>query len=693
LSLTTYFTIQQQADFTKTALLQKGSTLGKTISLMSAEPFFLGDFVTLNDNMRLINQVPGVVFCVVLNTDSQPVTNYLNKDNSFVKEAIRLLSPDETLKIVNYLKKNSDVLAVRAPVVYEGKTLGTIHLGLSRDKHSPASQTSPIKHLIVNTAIILVTMICLYIVVRRFIEKPIQLLHQGTKRVGLEQFAENVSWHERDELGVLASAFNEMMDQLKERFTKRDSNLKKLRDSNAQLQEQLAEQNRRLEVAKKEVEHYALYDSLTGFPNRVLLQDRLQQGLHLAYRQNSPLALIVVDLDRFKEVNDTLGHKIGDRLLCEFSRRIMHVLRKTDTVARLGGDEFAVLLPSSNFENTVMIARKMLEILRDPFKVDGHCLYIGASLGIALHPEHGHDTSSLLQHAEVAMYAAKRSSAGYALYDPNEDENSPSRLVMLSELRNAIDMNGLMLYFQPQVDVKTGSTYGLEALLRWNHKEKGIISAKDIIPLAEHSGLIKPLTKWVLDKALRSCSRWLSEGVLSSVAVNISFHNLKDQQFPQQVQNALQKWKVKPENLVLEVSESAFMEDPMLGLRSISALHKIGVRVSIDDFGTGYSSFASLKRIPVDEVKIDGCIIHDLAISEESTTIVSSMIDLAHNLKLRVVAESVESEQVWRALEDLECDGAQGYYLTAPVSLEDIDRWLSITKQQFPGRKQKHSVG
>jgi diguanylate cyclase (GGDEF)-like protein len=425
-------------------------------------------------------------------------------------------------------------------------------------------------------------------------------------------------------------------------------------------------------------EHQALHDSLTDLPNRTLFHDRVHQALTSARREHVPTAVMIMDLDRFKEVNDTLGHASGDELLKQVGLRLSESLRESDTVARLGGDEFGVLLPKVvDAKAAVAVARKLRTTLEEPFTIHGLALQMEASVGIALYPDHGGDVQSLLQRADVAMYVAKEHPAGCEVYTSERDDYSPDRLTLLTELRRAIDRGQLVLHYQPKADLRTGEIHGVEALVRWQHPERGMIPPDEFIPPAQKTGVIGPLTMFVLDEALRQCRTWTLQGLELCVAVNLSTRNLLDLHLPEAVGELLARWEVPAGLLELEITESTILADPVRAMQILSRLDEMGIRLAIDDFGTGYSSLAYLKRLPVDELKIDKSFILGMDESENDEVIVRSTIDLGRNLGLRVVAEGVESAKAWSRLSQLGCNTAQGYYLSRPVPADELTQWLA----------------
>ena len=432
-------------------------------------------------------------------------------------------------------------------------------------------------------------------------------------------------------------------------------------------------------TARKQIDslrHQATHDALTELPNRVLLQDRLTQALADAARDATPIALLLLDLDRFKEINDTLGHHVGDQLLQRIGPRVLELLCGADTMARLGGDEFAVLLPGAEEAAATALATEILAALAVPFMLEGQSLDVGASIGIALAPAHGDDAATLLRHADVAMYVAKRGHQGHAVYDPAQDGNNPLRLGLMGELRAAIAQGELLLHYQPKLDHTSGRVSGVEALLRWPHPVHGLIAPDQFIPLAEQTGLIAPLTWWVLETALAQCQTWARAGLLLGVAVNLSARTLHDLALPARITALLATYGVPAGLLTLEVTESALMADPTRALNVLTQLAEQGVCLAIDDFGTGYSSLAYLKRLPVHQLKIDRSFIQHLVEGGADAAIVVSTIGLGHHLGLRVVAEGVETAEAWQLLAASGCDVSQGYHLSRPVTATELERWL-----------------
>ena len=437
--------------------------------------------------------------------------------------------------------------------------------------------------------------------------------------------------------------------------------------------------SRRLRQRAEEQEHLALHDVLTGLANRALFRDRVKQALRVAEREQQTVAVLLMDLDRFKEINDTLGHHHGDIVLQETARRLQATLRETDTIARLGGDEFAMVLPNVPDPVAVLhVADKISAALHVPFIVQGLTLDVGASIGVAFFPGHGKDVDTLIQRADVAMYLAKTAHSGCEIYAVEKDQYSPSRLALVGELRNAIDHDEFVVHYQPKVDLQSGTVKGVEALLRWQHPLRNLIPPDDFIPLAEHTGLIDGLTTYVLNESLRQVAAWRDDGLELKVAVNLSTRSLLNAEFPDEVSRALKRWRVPPSSLQLEITEHTLLADPTRAAGVLSTLSNMGVELSIDDFGTGYSSFVQLRRLPLTELKIDKSFVMNMQVDENDAVIVRSLIELGRNLGLQVVAEGVESETIWADLTALGCDYAQGFYTSRPMPADQVVRWMNV---------------
>ena len=434
---------------------------------------------------------------------------------------------------------------------------------------------------------------------------------------------------------------------------------------------------REREQAERTIKYLAFYDPLTALPNRIQLLERLQTAIVDGRQGKHPVALLLVDLDRFKDINDTLGHHHGDILLYQVGSRLKRVLFEPDFVSRLGGDEFAVLLPRlAAAGHITTVIQKIMKALEAPFAIENLPIAVEASIGVALYPDHGADAEMLFQRADVAMYEAKRTGSGYAVYATELDRHSPRRLALMGALRQAIEQNQLRLHYQPKVSLTTGRTIGVEALVRWQHPEYGFISPDQFIGPAEQTGLIGPLTQWVLNTAMSDDQAWCRAGKPLAMSINLSARNLHDSRLPGQLAELMRACGGSPQRLELEITESAIMTDPVRAMEILLKVHETGVRFSIDDFGTGYSSLAYLKKLPVDAIKIDKAFVINMVKDPNDAVIVRSTVELGHNMGIKVGAEGVENKETYQRLVELGCDDAQGYYMGRPLPFDDLNRWL-----------------
>ena len=481
------------------------------------------------------------------------------------------------------------------------------------------------------------------VVIALNITQPITQLTKAAARMQDGDYSKPVHVSRSDEIGALAKTLNHMREGIAER--------------------------------EQEILRLAYRDTLTALPNRALFHDRLEHAVNNANRTGRTLSVLMMDLDRFKNVNDSLGHGVGDHVLQEVAKRLSGLLRQTDTIARLGGDEFAILLESVDERYVTRIAMKIQHALEQPIDYEQQPLDVGSSIGIAHFPEHGENSSTLLRNADIAMYVAKRNKSGYAIFDASYDTHQQQHLSLLSEIRQAVESNELRVYYQPKIGLASSRIEGVEALLRWEHPRRGFVSPADFIPFAEHTGYIKVLTRWVLEQSIRQCGQWRSNGISLRVSVNISARDLLNRELPEFIAQLLDRYGTPASLLCLEITESGFMEDAVYSQRVLERLSDLGVLLSIDDYGTGYSSLSYIARLPVDELKIDRSFIKEMS-DETTATIVRSTIDLGHSLGLKVVAEGVEDEADLRTLRLFGCDQAQGYFMSRPLPAKELEEWL-----------------
>jgi len=457
------------------------------------------------------------------------------------------------------------------------------------------------------------------------------------------------------------------------------------------LVEAYSEMRSQMHLSQNELEHRTQHDVLTGLPNRLHLQRYLSESIRRAENDGEPLALMMIDLDRFKEINDTLGHQMGDKVLRQVGPLLLGVLEKGELLARLGGDEFAIVLPGANRKRAIEIAEKLHQLYEADLDVEGYRLNVSGSMGIALYPEHGESSQLLIKRADIAMFTAKNQNLGYVIYDADQDQNHLVNLELETELRHAIANDELELRYQPTVDIRNRKLVGAEALLYWQTRSHANVSMDEILLLAEHTGLIKQLTLWVLNSAIRQAKTWSVAGLNLTVNVNLSVWNLQDMEFYEQVLSRLRAWDLDSSLLQLEITESAVMADPERAVLTMERLEKAGVHLVVDDYGTGFSSLAYLKHLPVGIIKIDKSFVMDMTADDNDAVIVRSTIDMAHNLGMRVVAEGVETRETWELLEILRCDIAQGFFIGHPMLPQEFDVWRDSQqwKQQIPEKPKK----
>jgi len=422
--------------------------------------------------------------------------------------------------------------------------------------------------------------------------------------------------------------------------------------------------------------HHALHDALTNLPNRVLLDETMSNAISSAKRKNTPLAVMLMDLNNFKEVNDTLGHHCGDRLLQLIVPVLTKSIRENDMVARLGGDEFAVTLPEASLSDAKDIAARIIKAMEQPFQVEQYKLNLGISIGISQYPEDGLDSDVLLQKADVAMYVAKRNSLGFSVYDLSQDKNSLSRLAVHGRLRDAITNNELSLHYQPIINLSTGKVHAFEVLTRWYNEELGQVSPDEFIPIAEQSGMIKQLSLWVVDTVCLQLKRWQKYNQDVVISINFSAKDIQDDHLISNIQTILLKYELPPSRLSIEITENSMMLESDHPQQMLAELNALGISLSIDDFGTGFSSLAYLKKLKTQSIKIDRSFVKDMITDDSDEVIVRSIIDIAHNLGQTVVAEGIENQACLDRLKELKCGYGQGYFICQPLPHNEIVSWM-----------------
>lgn len=554
-------------------------------------------------------------------------------------------------------------------IVGSSRTLGTVLIKFSHENLIQLNKnviTEGVKIALSGMVIIaLIGLLTGFLLTRR-----LAIVSNAAQRISNGELEAKTEMQGSDEVSMLGRIFDEMGDNFKHYIEKLKTGKLELKKSRDELELKVAERT-------SELEFVALHDSLTQLPNRRLYINRLITAIDFAATEKDHLAVLMIDLNLFKIINDAHGHSTGDSVLVEVARRFKKALRRSDTVARLGGDEFAIVLPGADLDTALNITKNIQNCVAPTALINGHELSLSCSIGIAIFPEHGKDEKSLLQCADIAMYSAKRNKSSHEIYSSDLDTDSVGLLTLTLDLRKAICRNQFELYYQPKFSFVTNELVGAEALLRWNHNNT-LIMPDQFIPIAEQTNIINDLSYWVIEQGFKQCLEWNSQGTPISISVNLATKNLEDPDFTKNIGKLIKNSKCTERNLILEITETGIMADPVHSLKVLEELHEMGMGISIDDFGTGHSSLVYLKRFPVDEVKIDRTFILDMLTDNESTVIVRSIIDLAHNLGMSVVAEGVETVTVWNALQNLKCDCCQGYYTGKPMPATEFEKRFII---------------
>jgi len=648
---------------------------------ISTEALLIHDYVSINDYLTTTARQTDVVFVKLSDNIGETIDHALSPDSTLTQAFLE--SADNNLLESFFLDiaGNPNIVSNTFPIMFEGDKIAELFIGLDRRNYDAEAEQILIHNLMITLLTAMIVGLTIYWIFNYRILKPINRLKKAAARVANFDLDQSIKIEGHNELSELSVSFNEMTEQLSEAISDRQETMQELSRLNESLEERIHKRTRDLQQMNTRVMHQAMHDPLTGLPNRSLIMERLRQSLRYAHRHHKMVAVFMLDLNRFKEVNDTLGHPVGDQVLIEVSKRIPTVLRETDTVGRLGGDEFVIILPETTRADAMLVADKVMQQFRLDFKIDGHLLSIGTSIGISLYPEHSETPDTLIQRADIALYVAKRGTNNHmAVYHESEDHHSLNRLLLVSDLKDAIEKDQLSIQFQPQVNLQTNDICGAEALCRWKHPTQGFISPEIFIPMAEDAGLIKPLTNRVLEAVTRHHQEWQQQGMNIRIAVNLSMGNLLDLDLIKRIEDLINNNELPAQNLKLEITESMIMSDPERVTEMLSAETFENVNISIDDFGTGYSSLSHLKRLPVNEIKIDKSFILNMTNDADDSTIVQTIIQLAENLSLSVVAEGVEDQETSNRLRTMGCKIVQGYHYSKPVDPDMLPETLKQIK-------------
>jgi len=631
--------------FHEQQLLERGRALGRLVSLISPEAILGFDFLLLNDYTREVSSQPDVVYGVIVTPQGVPISSHVDTTDAFIKKRLRDGKSADVTQLIQKREGAEDLIRLEFPITHNDVLLGRFLVGISRDSLQSQLRRQVLIQALVMSAIVLFLSAAIYGAFRYNVLFPIRRLIAASGEVGRGRYTA-VEVKSADELGQLARAFNAMAEEVKE------------------------------EQAK--LHRQANFDSLTGLPNRMMAFDRINLEIHRARRSGQRFAVLFIDLDNFKSVNDTLGHAVGDELLTAIGARLQESLREADTVARLGGDEFLILVPDVVSEVEVeKIAERMLQSVSEPRELNGRKVVIHCSVGIAIYPDNGDSVETLMANADNAMYQAKAAQEGSAIFFTEEmNIRLRERMQMEQDLNLAIDLGQLALHFQPIVDTSGPRHRGAEALLRWYHPDKGLISPAEFIPLAEATGQIVGIGDWVLEQACRSWRAWQDSGLNPGfLAINVSRVQFR-KRFSKRLAELMANYRIPPHALEIEITESVLLDDHQQVIEELNSLRAAGVKLALDDFGTGYSSLSYLKRFKFDVLKIDRSFVAGLPGNPDDVSLVKAILAMANGLDLRVLAEGVETHAQLDFLAAQDCDFVQGYLIAKPMSEDAYGGYL-----------------
>lgn len=635
----TFYFLETSTRFHEEQLVERGRALGRLISLVSPDAILGFDVLLLNDYTREVSTQRDVVYGVIVNPQGAPISSYINHADPLLQKRLGGAKSNDIPKLLQELDGHAELIRLEFPITHNNVQLGRFLLGMSRQSLQSEFRRQLIIQILVWTAIVLFLSAAIHAVFRFNVLFPIRKLIAASQKVGRGQYT-LVEVNSSDELGLLAQAFNAMSEEVKE------------------------------EQAK--LHRQANFDVLTGLPNRMMALDRINMEISRAKRSGERFAMLFVDLDNFKSVNDSLGHAAGDELLVATGARVQATLRDADTIARLSGDEFLILAPDIADEVQVEeIAERLIGVISEPHELGGHRVVARCSIGIALFPDNGESAEALMANADNAMYQAKAAGRGAAIFFTEEmNTRLRERMQMEQDLNQALELGQLALHFQPIFDTASQRHRGAEVLLRWHHPERGAISPAVFIPLAEATGQIVGIGDWVLEQACRNWSAWQSAGIDPGfLAINISRVQFR-KRLSKRLAELMSTYGIPPQALELEITESVLMDDHQQVAEELSSLRAGGMTLSLDDFGTGYSSLSYLKRFRFDVLKIDRSFVAGLPDDADDVLLVNAILAMAKGLRLKVVAEGVENHAQLSFLTMQGCDLAQGYLLAKPMNGE-----------------------
>jgi len=641
----TFYFVRTSTRIQEQELTERGRVLGRLISLISPQAILAFDYLLLNDYTREVSSQPDVMYGVIVAPDGTPISSYINGANNQIGGRLRAGGAAALATTLETLGDEAQLVKLEFPILHNDVLLGRFLVGISREGLQEEFRQQLSKQMLLFGAVVLFLAAAIYVVFRFNVLRPIKKLIAASREVGRGNYPV-VDVKAVDELGLLARAFNTMAEKVK--------------NEQAKLHRQ------------------ANFDALTGLPNRMMAFERLNLEISRAKRSGQRFAVMFIDLDNFKDVNDTLGHAAGDELLVAAGARIQGCLREADSAARLGGDEFLVVIPDMVEDaNVERIAERLLQAVSEPQLLCGRKVAVKCSIGIAIYPENGNTVETLMANVDNAMYQAKASQSGSALFFTNEmNVRLRERMQMEQDLNVAAELGQFALHFQPIFNIGTRTPRGAEVLLRWRHPERGLISPADFIPVAESSGQIITIGDWVLEQACRCWSAWRKDGIDPGfMAINISGVQLR-KRFSTRVSQLMTTYGIPPHALELEITERVLLDDHDHVAEELRQLRALGVKLSLDDFGTGYSALGYLKRFRFDVLKIDKSFVSGLPFNADDVSVVKAIVAMARGLDLKVVAEGIENQEQLHFLRRHKCDLGQGYLLAKPMDEETYGRYL-----------------
>ena len=625
------------------------------------------DKLAATDSVRLLKNNEQALYAAVVLLDNSVFAEYANEN----------ITQKPIIDLTKQTRFDSDHLEVVVPILDNDATIGHLYLCVALDQLNALLEKYR-KIFIVTLLLSAFVSYLLALKFQRLLTKPIMAMVKQVENLAAQRdYTKRLSLNLTNELGSLQHGFNHVLDAVEERETQLKRHSETLQDI--------------VNKRTKQLYQKAHFDALTGLPNRYLLLDRLDHAISNAKRNNGQLAVLFMDLDRFKVINDSLGHEVGDQLLQAVSVRLKNVVRECDTVARLGGDEFVILLENvDHARDCARVAEAINQVFEAQFNLEHHVLHVSTSIGICVYPDDGADAKALLKHADISMYHSKQKGpSNYSFYEAKMDEKIHLRLEVENQLRHAIEYDELYLHYQPQTCIKTGDINKVEALIRWHNKLLGQVPPIDFISVAEEIGIINQIGLWVVEQACQQVKSWQDAGLKSpKVAVNISSTQLLDGELINHFERLIEQYEIEAHYLEIEITEDVFVDQSTRTVEVISALRDMGINIAIDDFGTGYSSLSYLKKLPIDTLKLDGAFVSDVQYSASSQGIVSSTIMLAHSLGMKIVAEGVETQSQLNFLKSQNCDYAQGYYLYRPMPSDEVTKHHEVS----PNYKDSHAI-